>query len=335
MAGRYSRGAPAPEPTIYCVVPRRLAHLIYDDLRDHFRGDPDVEIVIEQRRADRRTDPDRRADYQQGAETAENRRRIHSATGRRIADRRGRVKPADIPGLPPEAEPYATELVFIERRPRSPEEDEDADTARIVTRIQAGDRDAFSDIYLRYFDRVYSYMRIALRHDEEAEDATQDVFARVLNAVPRYERQRVPFRAWLFRIVRNMALDRLRTQHRLELADPIEFVEGRHASAGVELPALEWISDRDLVGLIERLPMAQRQVLVLRYMLDLGITEIAQVMELEPNHVSVLNYRALGFLRARLAAKEDNGEPGSRRSQMRRRHVPSPVLAARSRALAY
>src|SRR5204863_745800 len=68
------------------------------------------------------------------------------------------------------------------------------------------------------------------------------------------------------------------------------------------LTALSWITDRELLFLIERLPLAQRQVLVMRFMLDLSVREIAEVLAMSSNHVSVLQYRAMGYLRERLRA---------------------------------
>jgi RNA polymerase sigma-70 factor (ECF subfamily) len=209
---------------------------------------------------------------------------------------------------------------------------EDLDTARLVARIQAGDRDAFAVLYMRYFDRVYSYLRLVLRNDADAEDAVQQVFTKVWEALPRYEHRRQPFRAWLFVIVRRYAINQLDRHARTEVVDSeqVQRELDAHPRAD-ELPVLGWISDRELVLFIERLPLAQRQVLMLRYMLDLSNSEIAAVLGRSPEDVRSLQSRALRFLRERLDAV---GRGADRpRVLMRRRVLQAPVIRQRRFAL--
>jgi RNA polymerase sigma-70 factor (ECF subfamily) len=180
---------------------------------------------------------------------------------------------------------------------------EDLDTARLVTRLQAGEDNAFEDLYLRYFDRVYAYLRVSLRDEHEAEDATQQVFLKLYEALPRYERRHQPFRAWLFTIARNEAVDRLRKRGVVDVEDPVTLSRRRDSIADHDaLGALRWMSDAEMLLLIERLSPLQRQVLVLRYMMDLSCTEVAEVLGRSSESVRQLQHRALEFLRTRLHA---------------------------------
>jgi DNA-directed RNA polymerase specialized sigma24 family protein len=86
---------------------------------------------------------------------------------------------------------------------------------------------------------------------------------------------------------------------------------------------LDWISDRELVLFVDRLPLAQRQVLLLRYMLDLTHAQIAEVLDRTPDDVRALHSRALRFLRTRLAALGRDARHGTRSRAMR------PVREAR------
>jgi RNA polymerase sigma-70 factor (ECF subfamily) len=231
---------------------------------------------------------------------------------------------------------YAERLVFVERLEPRGLDSEDADTARLVARIQAGDRDAFALLYMRYFDRVYGYLKIALRDAHEAEDATQQVFVNAMQSLPRYQRDRAPFRAWLFVIVRNYALSQLRKRKRLELIEPSEISRQVAADTAADpddadLPALSWISDEDILLFIERLPLAQQQVLLLRYMLDLSHAQTAAVLDRSVGDVRNLQSRALRFLRARLAAV--GREPKRARTRMVRCPPKAPVLRGRRFAL--
>jgi RNA polymerase sigma-70 factor, ECF subfamily len=322
--------AEATRQVVYCVVPRHLVASLLDLLRRHFRSDPSVVVIAERRGDERRAIADRRSPDRQAALTEPERRRVLAVPGRRVADRRVMVHAVAAPLLPRKARPYAEQLVFLERVEPSAQQEEDLDTARLVARFQEGDREAFSLLYMRYFDRVYEYFKVMLRNAQDVEEATQTLFARLLSALPSYERRAQPFRAWLFTIARNLALDSLRKQGRMQPLDPEEL--GRRIeedSADTDrLSALEWISNPELMMLIERLPLRQRQVLVLRYFIGLSTEETASVLDISRNHVSVLTYRSLDFLRARLAAL-GRATSTSRRPPMRRPLVQARILRRR------
>jgi iron uptake system EfeUOB component EfeO/EfeM len=134
---------------------------------------------------------------------------VRNKAGRRVGPRRAPTMAIDALPLPRKARAHAKRIVFVERVEPSAEHMADLDSARIVTRFQSGDADAFTALYMRYFDRVYSYLRVLFREDShEAEDLTQQVFVRAFEALPRYERRSQPFRAWLFTIARNLAMTR-------------------------------------------------------------------------------------------------------------------------------
>jgi RNA polymerase sigma-70 factor (ECF subfamily) len=318
---------------IYCVVPSGLARHLHQRLRDYFAHNPAVRLVVERRASERRAADSRRSSDVQVADELE-RRRVRAQRGRRVEERRGVLVTAEPLPLPPDLQLERERIRFFERVERSTLAREDADTARLIGRIQAGEEELYSEVYLRYFDRVYTYLRIALQDAAEAEDATQDVFIRVLRAIPRYERREVPFRAWLFRIVRNCAITRLRKRSRYTLQPPIALAREseRNGAASAE-DALLSIQDSELISLIERLPLGQRQVIALRYMLDLSSRDIAEIVGRTPAAVRQLHHRALEQLRNALEPpkEEDLGRQLGRvrRQPMSRIVRPSPVLRAR------
>jgi len=327
---------PRTRTIIYCIIPAELADDLHEGLRDFYREDPGIQVVVEQRETDRR----RRTDRRQGAAITPaeaERRRLRAKSGRRVEERRAALKPADAPKLPTQAEAHRERLRFVERDEPSTLVREDADTARMVMRIQAGDKELLGPLYLRYFDRVYAYLRITLQDAHEAEDAAQAVFMRVLEALPGYERREVPFRAWLFRIVRNDAINRLRQRQRVTLEDPVELAErSERATPATGPDELDWIGDAKLLSLVERLPLSQRQVVVLRYMMEFNTVEIGELIGRSPEAVRQLHHRAMRFLRQRVSREEEEESGGYSRSQRKAvtrlpRH--SPVLSARKRAV--
>jgi RNA polymerase sigma factor (sigma-70 family) len=65
-------------------------------------------------------------------------------------------------------------------------------------------------LYVRYADDVRGYVESIVRDRHEAEDITQDVFAKLISAIARYERREGSFAAWILRVARTAALDHLR-----------------------------------------------------------------------------------------------------------------------------
>jgi RNA polymerase sigma-70 factor (ECF subfamily) len=321
--------AVTPRRIVYCVIPRALAQKLYELLRQHFRDDPTVEVVVEGRDGERRSATERRLLEPGGKRvpTTGDRRLIRSLTGRRVSDRRAATVPVEVPPLPRKARPFADQLLFVERLEPSAEQLEDADTGRLVTRIQAGDRESFATLYARYFDRVYGYVQVVLKGASDAEDVTQQIFTEVFEALGRYELRGQPFRAWLFVVARNRTLTHLQKHGRLEAVDPADLSRRYEAiSERDEVRALEWISDRDLHLFVDRLPLAQRQVLFLRYRLGFTMTEVASVLGSTPEAVQKQHSRALGFLQARLVALGRDPTHGGRR-------IGSRTLVKQSRVL--
>jgi RNA polymerase sigma-70 factor (ECF subfamily) len=290
-----------------------------------------VTVVIEWRVRERR-----RAEQRTGAgePPAEDRRRIRSRAGRRVSDRRAPTLPVPPPSLPPLAEPHLDRLAFVERLEPASQHAEDVDSARLVARAQAGDPSAFSLLYLRYFDRLYGYLRLAVRDAHEAEDIAQEAFLSMLRALPAYDvRLTHPFRVLLFHIARNRSIDHFRKQRGVEVEPPEGLAQLR--DTGLEddpIGAFDSLSDSELARYLRRLPATQRQVLVLRYALDFSTEEIAEVMETTAQAVRNLQHRALAFLRHRLKDGDDEFAGGRRMASVVVLR-PAPVITGRQEAL--
>src|SRR5437899_574820 len=136
MPGRGQAEAAATRAVTYCVIPRELAPKLHDLLRRHFRGEPDLEVIVEQRARDRRAAPERRTVPTAQPHPAE-RRRILAESGRRVTERRAALVPIPAPQpLPRKAAPFAGRFLFAERLEPSSQALEDVDTARLVADIQ-------------------------------------------------------------------------------------------------------------------------------------------------------------------------------------------------------
>jgi RNA polymerase sigma-70 factor (ECF subfamily) len=165
-------------------------------------------------------------------------------------------------------------------------------TREAVTRAQAGDQEGIHYLYVRYAEDVLRYVASFVRDHHEAEDITQNVFAKLLTAIKKYEQREVPFEAWILRVARNAALDHLRARR----AIPTE--EVRIAEDDPTQTRLD--RGRALRRALDDLPQDQREVLVLRHIVGLSPVEIADALDKTESSVHGLHHRGRRALQANL-----------------------------------
>jgi RNA polymerase sigma-70 factor, ECF subfamily len=162
-----------------------------------------------------------------------------------------------------------------------------------VELARAGEEDALRLLYLLYADDLYGSILSVVRDPHDAEDITSDVFARLPRALRRYRPGPAPFGAWLLRVGRNAALDHLRAQRTIALAD-VRAVDEPADDVGQErLEALRTA--------LAALPPDQRRVMLLRLVAGLSPAEIAVRMDRSEDAVHALQHRARRRLRRELA----------------------------------
>jgi RNA polymerase sigma-70 factor (ECF subfamily) len=79
--------------------------------------------------------------------------------------------------------------------------------ASAIARAKQGDTSALHFLYVRYADDVYGFVNSIVRDRHEAEDITQNLFARLTWTIGEYDEREAPFSAWILRVARNSALD--------------------------------------------------------------------------------------------------------------------------------
>jgi RNA polymerase sigma-70 factor (ECF subfamily) len=138
------------------------------------------------------------------------------------------------------------------------------------------------------------YARAMLRDRDDADDLVQDVLERAI-AGWSARRGRGNPRAWLFTILHNLALDRLRRRARRGASEPLDTVsEAKLASPATQ----EHVVDgRDVLALVAQLPEDQRSVLLLIAVEDLSYAEAASVLDVPQGTVMSRLSRARERLR--------------------------------------
>jgi RNA polymerase sigma-70 factor (ECF subfamily) len=165
-----------------------------------------------------------------------------------------------------------------------------------IARAKEGDANALHFLYVRYADDVYGFVNSIVRDHHEAEDITQNVFAKLLRIIGKYEQRDVPFSAWILRVARNAALDHMRARRQ------IPFEEVRTTDEGDDQVGFERF--QCLRAALERLPGDQREVLILRHISGLTPAEIAKVLGKTESSIHGLHHRGRGALQAALRELE-------------------------------
>lgn len=98
-----------------------------------------------------------------------------------------------------------------------------------MARVQQGDRDAFAGLYDLYAGTVYSVAIRLLGESAAAQDAVQEIFARIWSAAARYDAELGKVASWIVTITRNHCLNRIRSEQRRDSA---------HRAAAVQSEAI-------------------------------------------------------------------------------------------------
>ncbi len=153
---------------------------------------------------------------------------------------------------------------------------EEPSDAHLLARIARGDAAGFEALVVRYQDRFYSVARRMLGSGQEAEDAVQRAFLRVLQKAETY---RPPWKGstWLYRVLTNVCVDAWRKRRRETLA--LARWEPRRRDDG--LPG----DSSSVEAALLRLPAEARAIVLLRYVDDVPYREIARIRGVSVNTV--------------------------------------------------
>jgi len=166
----------------------------------------------------------------------------------------------------------------------------------------------FDEIVRRHQRRVYRFLFMLLRDPDEADTLTQECFLRAYQGLPGF-RGESSLETWLLRIAANLARDQVRNRKRsfwkrlLGLDDdnehsPANRVASPHASPEQNLLARE--EAQAVWRAAEQLSSQQRAVFLLRFVEEMELTEIAEVLGLRVGSVKSHLFRALQAVRAQL-----------------------------------
>jgi RNA polymerase sigma-70 factor, ECF subfamily len=181
--------------------------------------------------------------------------------------------------------------------------------AELVARLKDRDEDAYRDVLARYSDPLYRYLYGITGDTQLSQDLLGETFLRVVEQIDRYTFQGAPFKAWLYRIAHNLAINAVTRDRRLVAVPDLEQVAPPITDPAIRVgDQLEAAALRAaLRDSLPELTEEQQQVIVLRFMSGLSLAETAEAMGKNENAIKQLQLRALRALERQIGRRTSNG----------------------------
>jgi RNA polymerase sigma-70 factor (ECF subfamily) len=180
----------------------------------------------------------------------------------------------------------------------------------LLVKAKGKDPEAFGQVYDFYVDRIYRFIFFKVSDVQEAEDLTSDVFLKSWQYLTEKEKNNEidNLNAFLYKIARNIVIDHYRKRS----------TRGVIKEADVEWDLLGNIKDKkdlkteieissemqNIKNALKKIKEDYREIIILRYIDDLSITEIAQITEKSKGAVRVTTSRALKTLKSILEEEQ-------------------------------
>ena len=176
----------------------------------------------------------------------------------------------------------------------------DGDFPEVLRLAACGDAAAFARLWRETHPPLLRYLWVSV--GDAAEDVAADVWLDVARRIRSFHGGEQEFRGWLFTMARRKMIDR----HRYEARRPVSpTADGelfdRPAADDTVAAALEYISTETALSLIATLPRDQAEIVVLRVVVGLDASAVAQIVGKSPGAVRVAAHRGLRTLRERVA----------------------------------
>ncbi|XKH49613.1 RNA polymerase sigma factor SigW [Chryseomicrobium palamuruense] len=184
----------------------------------------------------------------------------------------------------------------------------DAIVNKRIKQVLNGNQDAYTEIVDLYQARLYQVCYRMLGNKHEAEDITQEAFLRAFINLHSFDQKR-KFSTWIFRIATNLCIDRIRKKkpdYHLDAqvpgTDGLDMYSQVAASEALPVEQLEKMEMQERVQYeISRLPDKYRSVIVLKYMEELPLQEISEILDLPLGTVKTRIHRGREALRKQMS----------------------------------
>ncbi len=177
-----------------------------------------------------------------------------------------------------------------------PRRSDTGEQTAVLERARAGDPVALTTLYDQFSSKIYNYVYHRVGQPEIAEDLTGQVFMRMLECVRNGRAWDSSFSGWLYRIAHNLVIDFYRRRGRATMVD-IDEAAPLPGDPDPFLAIADAMERERIKTAVRRLTGEQAEVITLRFLEDLSISEVAAIMNKTEGAIKALQYRAVLSLR--------------------------------------
>jgi RNA polymerase sigma-70 factor (ECF subfamily) len=178
--------------------------------------------------------------------------------------------------------------------------------AELVARLKDRDDDAYREVLERYTDPLYNYLYAMTGDTQLSQDILGDTFLRMVEKIDSYTYYGAPFKAWLYRIAHNLAVNALKRARFTVGVEDLDRVARPVTDPAIRVAAR--IEEEELRAALRaalpELTQDQQQVLMLRFVDGQSPGEVAETLGKSENAVKQLQFRAVRSLE-RLLRRHD------------------------------
>jgi len=160
-------------------------------------------------------------------------------------------------------------------------------------------KNKFSQIYDKYIEKVYRFVFLKVNSQEIAEDLTSEAFLRTWEVFKKDEDKIRNISAFLYKTARNLVIDHYRQKGRVTIltTEDVPIIdESQDLKTDAEISSDMDLIRKHLIGLKDD----YQNVIILRYLDDLPISEIAKIMDRTNGATRTLLHRAMSALREKI-----------------------------------
>lgn len=177
-----------------------------------------------------------------------------------------------------------------------------ANERQLVLQAQAGNSEAFGQLYDAYMERIYRFVYFRVEDQQTAEDITSHVFLKAWSNLDRFSFSRTPYLAWLYTIAHNAVIDHYRTRKVTTALDDVQLSQPDHSEI-VENEIDLTAEMQSIKAALQVLTDDQQKVLTLKFIEGMSNNEIARHLGKREGAIRALQMRGLQALAKQLEEK--------------------------------